>query len=310
MYHQKPILPSQALWELSADLTPIAVPGLDTTASVNDETASRLDNSYRFSFRCVLLYCKFLTATPPTSAYCAASVDDYDGLDLPPGMTLPSTSTFIAAPVPTFSSATLPSSLNIVRRGASWFSGLARGGSKGIKLFCELIEKHCGGVRDGWDNPRGIIPGGCSVSVLPMDKCSEVFVDYGSSRMSNLTVVVAAIARFSQFCKHESCGQHTPCREGTTWMMSMTDRFVEGRSHWREIDMLLELTPHDLRTRRCRHLQGLMRHFCPEVERRIVDYCAREGGVRARRTSRLRDRPQPRDTGPDILGGNFPAELA
>ena len=60
--------------------------------------------------------------------------------------------------------------------------------------------------------------------------------------MDKSTDIVAAIARFSQFYKHESCGQCTPCREGTTWMMNMMDRMVEGRGHVREIDMLLELT--------------------------------------------------------------------
>ena len=60
--------------------------------------------------------------------------------------------------------------------------------------------------------------------------------------MNKSTDIVSAIARLSHFYKHESCGQCTPCREGTTWMMNMMDRFVEGRGHQREIDMLLELT--------------------------------------------------------------------
>lgn len=60
--------------------------------------------------------------------------------------------------------------------------------------------------------------------------------------MDKSTDIVSAIARFSQFYKHESCGQCTPCREGTTWMMKMMDRMVEGRSNAREIDMLLEIT--------------------------------------------------------------------
>ena len=78
--------------------------------------------------------------------------------------------------------------------------------------------------------------------------------------MNKSTDIVKAIARFAhvsratyyshtladivplKFYKHESCGQCTPCREGTTWMMNMMDRFVEGRGHQREIDMLLELT--------------------------------------------------------------------
>lgn len=82
----------------------------------------------------------------------------------------------------------------ICRRGAPWFAGFGRERNQGTKLFCisghvnnpcvveeemsiplkELIEKHCGGVRGGWDNLLGIIPGGSSVPVLPIDKCSEV----------------------------------------------------------------------------------------------------------------------------------------
>jgi NADH dehydrogenase (ubiquinone) flavoprotein 1 len=157
----------------------------------------------------------------------------------------------------------------------------------------ELVEKHCGGVRGGWDNLLGIIPGGSSVPVLPKDICAEVLwvssfpssltlfncfssMDYDSLKdaqsglgtgavivMDKSTDIIAAIARFSsvctylshseslqrtylhlisQFYKHESCGQCTPCREGTTWMMNMMNRLVEGRGHEREIDMLLELT--------------------------------------------------------------------
>ena len=60
--------------------------------------------------------------------------------------------------------------------------------------------------------------------------------------MDKSTDMISAIARFAKFYKHESCGQCTPCREGTTWMMNMMDRMVEGRAQEREIDMLLELT--------------------------------------------------------------------
>jgi len=60
--------------------------------------------------------------------------------------------------------------------------------------------------------------------------------------MDKSTDVVAAIARFSKFYKHESCGQCTPCREGTSWLATMMDRMVEGRAHPREIDMMYELT--------------------------------------------------------------------
>ena len=118
----------------------------------------------------------------------------------------------------------------ICRRGAPWFAGFGRERNQGTKLFCisghvnnpcvveeemsiplkELIERHCGGVRGGWDNLLGIIPGGSSVPVLPIDKCSEVLMDYDSLKdaqsglgtgavivMDKSTDIVAAIARFS-----------------------------------------------------------------------------------------------------------------
>jgi len=180
----------------------------------------------------------------------------------------------------------------------------------------ELIEKHCGGVRGGWDNLLGIIPGGSSVPVLPIDKCSEVLMDYDSLKgaqsglgtgaiivMDKSTDIVQAIARFSAFYKHESCGQCTPCREGTTWINNMMSRMVTGRAHQREIDMLLELTcvsastlffspTHFIFSKQIEGrticalgdaaawpIQGLMRHFRPEVEARIAKYRAENGAV-------------------------------
>jgi len=119
----------------------------------------------------------------------------------------------------------------------------------------ELLEKHCGGVRGGWNNLKGIIPGGCSVPVITREVSEKCLMDYDSLKdngtslgtgaiivMDQSTDMVNAIARFAKFYKHESCGQCTPCREGTTWMMNMMDRMVEGRAQEREIDMLLELT--------------------------------------------------------------------
>ncbi|KAJ7429262.1 NADH:ubiquinone oxidoreductase 51 kDa subunit [Mycena galericulata] len=125
----------------------------------------------------------------------------------------------------------------------------------------ELVEKHCGGVRGGWDNLLSIIPGGCSVPVLPIKKCEDSLKVAQSGLgtgavivMDKSTDIIAAIARFSsvgvpffiinlpQFSKHESCGQCTSCHEGTTWMMNMMNRMVERRGHRCEIDMLLELT--------------------------------------------------------------------
>ncbi|KIL58483.1 hypothetical protein M378DRAFT_27540 [Amanita muscaria Koide BX008] len=207
----------------------------------------------------------------------------------------------------------------ICRRGGAWFSSFGRERNQGTKLFCisghvnnpcvveeemsiplnDLIEKHCGGVIGGWDNLLGIIPGGSSVPVLPKHICEEVLMDFDSLKdaqsglgtgavivMDKSTDMVAAIARFSHFYKHESCGQCTPCREGTTWMMKMMDRMVEGRAHRREIDMLLELTKQVEGRTICAlgdaaawPIQGLMRHFRPEVEKRIDEFRAKHGAV-------------------------------
>lgn len=163
----------------------------------------------------------------------------------------------------------------ICRRGGSWFASFGRERNSGTKLFCvsghvnnpcvveeemsiplkELLEKHCGGIRGGWDNLKGIIPGGCSVPVIKPDICSTVLMDYDDLKdngtslgtgavivMDQSTDMINAIARFSKFYKHESCGQCTPCREGTTWMMNIMDRLSEGRAQNREIDQIYELT--------------------------------------------------------------------
>ena len=200
----------------------------------------------------------------------------------------------------------------ILRRGASWFASIGRPNNVGTKVFCisghvnnpcnveeemgiplkELIEKHAGGVRGGWDNLLAVIPGGSSVPMLPKSICDTVLMDFDALRevrsglgtaavivMDKSTDLVAAIARLSKFYMHESCGQCTPCREGTGWMWRIMERMVTGNAELEEIDQLL-----DISTRIEGHticalgdaaawpIQGLFRHFRPEVERRIADY--------------------------------------
>jgi NADH dehydrogenase (ubiquinone) flavoprotein 1 len=163
----------------------------------------------------------------------------------------------------------------ILRRGGTWFAGFGRPRNTGTKLFCisghvnnpctveeemsiplkELIEKHCGGVKGGWDNLLGIIPGGSSVPVLPRQICDDVLMDFDALRdvqsglgtaavivMDKSTDIVAAISRLSAFYRHESCGQCTPCREGTSWLANMMTRFENGQARPREIDMIEELS--------------------------------------------------------------------
>ncbi|WP_020398874.1 NADH-quinone oxidoreductase subunit NuoF [Kordiimonas gwangyangensis] len=203
----------------------------------------------------------------------------------------------------------------ILRRGASWFAGIGRPNNTGTKVFCisghvnnpcnveeemgiplkELIEKHAGGVRGGWDNLLAVIPGGSSVPLLPKDICDTVLMDFDSLRevqsglgtaavivMDKSTDIVKAITRLSEFYKHESCGQCTPCREGTGWMWRVMERLVEGRAEKSEIDTLLDVTKQIEGHTICAlgdaaawPIQGLMRHFRGEVEARIDSYHAK-----------------------------------
>merc|ERR1711887_494252 len=203
----------------------------------------------------------------------------------------------------------------ICRRGGEWFAGLGRARNTGTKLFCvsghvnkpttveeemsiplkELIERHCGGVRGGWDNLLGIIPGGSSVPVLPKHICEDVLMDFdalvaeqsglGTAAvivMDKSTDIVKAIARLSEFYVHESCGQCTPCREGTTWLLKVMDRFVEGNAHPDEIDSLWELSKQIEGHTICAlgdaaawPVQGLIRHFRPEIEERMAKFHGR-----------------------------------
>ncbi|MGH6781789.1 MAG: NADH-quinone oxidoreductase subunit NuoF, partial [Sphingomonadaceae bacterium] len=139
----------------------------------------------------------------------------------------------------------------ILRRGPSWFSSFGRDNNKGTKLFqisghvvkpCvveetmsisfrELIERHAGGITGGWDNLLAVIPGGSSVPLVPAAQIMDAPMDFDGLRdlgsglgtaavivMDKSTDIVRAISRLSYFYKHESCGQCTPCREGTGWM--------------------------------------------------------------------------------------------
>jgi NADH-quinone oxidoreductase subunit F len=211
----------------------------------------------------------------------------------------------------------------ILRRGPGWFSAIGRPNNVGTKLFCisghvnkpcnveealgipfrELIEKHCGGIRGGWDNLLAVIPGGSSVPCVPAEQIIDTPMDFDSLRalksglgtaavivMDKSTDMIAAIARLAQFYKHESCGQCTPCREGTGWMWRVLTRMVEGRAEKREIDMLLDVsyqieghTICALGDAAAWPVQGLIRHFRPVIEARIDQYSANpdpDGAVR------------------------------
>ncbi len=208
---------------------------------------------------------------------------------------------------------TIASVPTILRRGGGWFSALGLNEKNaGTKLFCisghvnqpcnveeemgislkELIDKHCGGVRGGWDNLLAVIPGGSSTPLLPKEVCESVNMDFDSLReagsglgtagvivMDKSTDIINAICRLSYFYKHESCGQCTPCREGTGWLWRVMTRMVQGNATVEEIDQLYEVTKEIEGHTICAlgdaaawPVQGLIRHFRPEMEKRIMEY--------------------------------------
>ena len=162
-----------------------------------------------------------------------------------------------------------------------------------------LINTHCGGVRGGWDNLKAVIPGGSSVPCLPHDICDGQLMDFDALRdvksglgtaavivMDKSTDIVRAIARISYFYKHESCGQCTPCREGTGWMWRVLERMAKGDSTTEEIDKLLEVSTQIEGHTICAlgdaaawPVQGLIRHFRGEIEERINNYRRDRGHV-------------------------------
>ena len=200
----------------------------------------------------------------------------------------------------------------IIRRGANWFNSLGRENNTGSKIFSisghvnnpcnveeemgiglkDLIEKPAGGVIGGGDNLLAVIPGGSSTPLLPKSICDSVRMDFDSLKevqsglgtaavivMNKSTDIVDAICRLSHFYKHESCGQCTPCREGTGWMFRMMEKMVRGSAQVNDIDKLLDVTKQIEGHTICAlgdaaawPIQGLMRHFRPEVEKRIKEY--------------------------------------
>ena len=197
----------------------------------------------------------------------------------------------------------------ILRRGARWFSSFGRENNHGTKVFCisghvnkpcnveesmsiplkDLIEQHAGGVRGGWQNLLAVIPGGSSVPLIPRTLCETALMDYSSLQelksglgtggvivMDRSTDIVRAITRIAHFYKHESCGQCTPCREGTGWMWRVLERMAEGRAEVAEIELLLQVSKQVEGHTICAlgdaaawPIQGLIRHFRSEIVERI-----------------------------------------
>ena len=204
---------------------------------------------------------------------------------------------------------TIASVPDIMRRGATWFAALGKPNNTGTKLYCisghvnepctveeemgiplkELIDTYAGGVHGGWDNLLAVIPVGSMVPCLPANLCDDLTMDFDALKaldtglgtagiivMDKSTDIVRAIARISYFYKHESCGQCTPCREGTGWMWRVLERMANGQAEKREIDMLFEVSKQVEGHTICAlgdaaawPIQGLIRHFRHVIEERI-----------------------------------------
>lgn len=197
----------------------------------------------------------------------------------------------------------------IMRRGATWFAGIGRPKNTGPKIFsisghvnkpCNveeamgislrtLIDTYAGGVRGGWDNLLAIIPGGSSMPLLPKHLCDDLIMDFDAVQaagsylgtaaiivMDKSTDIIAAIAKLSRFYMHESCGQCTPCREGTGWMWRMMERLARGQARVEDIDTLHDVSKQIEFNTICAFgpgaawpVQALIKHFRPEIEARI-----------------------------------------
>lgn len=197
----------------------------------------------------------------------------------------------------------------ILKRGAEWFASIGRPNNTGTKIYCisghvnnpcnveerlgiplkELIDNYAGGVRGGWDNLLAIIPGGSSVPLITKEVAENILMDFDSLKavgtglgtagiivMDKSTDIIEAITRLSHFYMHESCGQCTPCREGTGWMWRVMKRLVKGEAEVSEIDKLLEVTKQIEGHTICAlgdaaswPIQGLIKNFRHEIEHRI-----------------------------------------
>ena len=199
---------------------------------------------------------------------------------------------------------TLASVPAIMRNGPEWFLAMGRPNNGGAKIFsvsghvnkpgnfeiplgtpfADLLDM-AGGVRDG-NALKAVIPGGSSMPVLPAETMMELTMDYDSIQkagsglgsgavivMDETTCMVAACTRIARFYYAESCGQCTPCREGTGWMYRVLKRIMDGKGRMEDIDLLIsaagQIEGHTI----CAFgeaaawpVQGFLRHYRHEFE--------------------------------------------
>ena len=204
----------------------------------------------------------------------------------------------------------------ILKRGGNWFAKLGKENNTGTKLFCisghvnspctveeemgislkELIDKHANGIKGGWKQLKAVIPGGSSTPLIPASVCDNLSMDFDSLKevksglgtagvivMDKNTDLIKAITRLSRFYNHESCGQCTPCREGTGWILKMMQRLCIGEARIEDIDKLNDVCSQVENHTICAlgdaaawPVQGLIRHYRDEIEQRILENTLRE----------------------------------
>lgn len=197
----------------------------------------------------------------------------------------------------------------ILRRGPQWFSGLGPKDSGGTMIFSvsghvnrpgnyelplgipftDLLEI-AGGVRDGREL-KAVIPGGVSVPVVPGHAMMGVTMDYNSVKaagsalgtgamivMDDTTCMVSVLRRISRFYHAESCGQCTPCREGTGWLHRVLTRIIEGQGRQEDLNLLLEVANRIEGHTICAFgdaaawpVQSFLRHFRHEFEYMVAN---------------------------------------
>ncbi len=178
---------------------------------------------------------------------------------------------------------TLAAIPHIVTNGGDWYRQWGTEKSPGTKLFCvsghvnkpgnyelplgfplmELIEDVCGGMRDG-KALKAVIPGGSSVPIINAEESARCNLDYegcvevgtmlGCASvivMDESTDIVKQVRRMVDFYAHESCGQCTPCREGSTWTAKVLKRIEDGRGMEEDLDTLMEMTQQMVGTTIC-----------------------------------------------------------
>jgi NADH-quinone oxidoreductase subunit F len=216
---------------------------------------------------------------------------------------------------------TLAAVVAIVQNGGDWYALLGTPKNGGTRLFCvsghvnrpgtyelpmgtplrTIIYDVCGGIRDG-KKLKAVIPGGSSVPVLTADEI-DVKMDFDSVAaigsllgsggvvvMHEDTCMVKALLRISKFYAHESCGQCTPCREGTSWLKKTLQRVHDGDARQEDLDHMLDIAFNMMGTTICAlsdaaampvrsYIQKFRHEFEYHIQHKSCDVMASVGAV-------------------------------